>query len=301
MIYLMAGLFGFLTVASIVGALLKIKIKSEGQKSVIENLNARIKAWWIMCIIFIVALLSGGTVSFILFGILSFLALREYITLTPTKPSDHMTLFWSFFLILPIQYYFLAIHWEAMFNIFIPVYAFIFLPVRNVIAGDTDRFLERTAKIQWGLMVCVYCVSHAPALLTLKIPGFEGQDGKLLFFLVVVAQMSDVLQYIFGKSFGKKMISPNISPNKTVEGFVYGVMSATILGSLLWWITPFTIFQAAIFSLVITLAGFFGGLTMSARVWKRPSMKPSGMPTAAAMPKPMATRFKDDRMFQPMP
>lgn len=263
-IYLMTGLFGFLFLASVFGQILKRRSQSEKNSAVITNLNARIKAWWMMCFVFLVAMLSGGVGSFILFGILSFLALREYITLTPTKNSDHRTLFWAFFIILPFQYFYLGIKWYGMFSIFIPVYVFIFLPIRNVLSGDIDRFLERTAKIQWGLMICVYCVSHAPALLILDIPGFEGENAKLLFFLVCVAQMSDVLQYIFGKLFGKRPIAPNVSPNKTVEGLAYGMSGATILGALLWWITPFTFLQAAGFSLVITAAGFFGGLTMSA-------------------------------------
>ncbi len=262
--FLLAGLFGFLTIASIIGAILKKSVKEEKKRGVIENLNARIKAWWVMCVVFVFALMTGGIGSVVLFSLVSFIAFREYITLTPTKQSDHRTLFWAFFIILPLHYYYLGIQWYGMFSIFIPVYAFILLPIRNVIAGDCERFLERTAKIQWGLMICVYCISHAPALLTLKIPGYEGQSGKLLFFLVCVAQMSDVFQYMLGKLMGKKSISPHVSPNKTVEGFVGGVLSATLLGALLWRITPFSIWQAAVFAFLITTFGFFGDLTMSA-------------------------------------
>lgn len=113
-------------------------------------------------------------------------------------------------------------------------------------------------------MICVYCVSHAPALLTLEIPGFEGQNGKLLFYFVLVVQASDVLQYIWGKLFGKHKIAPTVSPNKTWEGFLGGVTTATLLGTALWWATAFTPWQAAGMSLAITLMGFVGGLVMSA-------------------------------------
>lgn len=133
-----------------------------------------------------------------------------------------------------------------------------------MIAGELQRFLERTALIQWALMICVYCVSHAPALLTLEIPGYEGQNAKLLFFFVLVVQMSDVLQYIWGKLCGRHKIAPVISPNKTWEGFLGGVVSSTLLGTTLWWVTPFTPLQAALIVLVTTLMGFAGGLTMSA-------------------------------------
>jgi phosphatidate cytidylyltransferase len=113
-------------------------------------------------------------------------------------------------------------------------------------------------------MICVYCVSHAPALLMLRIPGYEGQNGKLLFFFILVVQMSDVLQYVWGKSLGKHKIAPQVSPNKTWAGFLGGISSATLVGTLLWWATPFSPWQAAGMSLVICLMGFAGGLTMSA-------------------------------------
>jgi len=199
-----------------------------------------------------------------LFGLTSFLALREFITLTPTHRGDHRALFWAFFVVLPLQYYLIAIRWYGLFSILIPVYAFLILPFRSAAAGDCDKFLERTAKIQWGLMVCVYCVSYTPALLTLDIPGYQGQDGKLMFYVVLVAEISDVLQYVWGKTLGRHKIAPTVSPNKTVEGFLGGVICATLIGAGLWWATPFTPWQSAGMSLAITFMGFGGGLVMSA-------------------------------------
>jgi phosphatidate cytidylyltransferase len=145
----------------------------------------------------------------------------------------------------------------------IPVYAFLFIPLRSALAGDTDSFLERTAKIQWGLMVCVYCVSHAPALLMLQIPGYQG-NFKLLFFLVLTAQFSDVMQYVFGKTLGRRKIAPLVSPNKTWEGFIGGITVSSLAGAALWWATPFTPLQAGLMALTINLMGFSGGLCMSA-------------------------------------
>jgi phosphatidate cytidylyltransferase len=133
-----------------------------------------------------------------------------------------------------------------------------------VLAGEYEDFLARNSKIQWGLMICVYFVSYAPALLLLDVPGREGQNGKLLYFLVCVTQLSDVLQYVFGKCLGRHKIAPKISPNKTIEGFIGGVLGAVLIGTGLWWITPFTWWQASLMALVIALMGFFGGLVMSA-------------------------------------
>ncbi len=144
------------------------------------------------------------------------------------------------------------------------MYVSIFLAVRIVLAGDTERFLERVATMQWGLLVCVYFVSYVPALLTLQIPSFEHQDARLVFFLVAVVQLSDVLQYVWGKSLGRHHIAPAISPNKTWEGFVGGVLSATAIGTAISWATPFSPLQAALMAFVITLMGFSGGLIMSA-------------------------------------
>ncbi|RYG67903.1 phosphatidate cytidylyltransferase, partial [bacterium] len=113
-------------------------------------------------------------------------------------------------------------------------------------------------------MVCVYCVSHAPAILTLNIPGYEGKNSALLLFFMIVTQLNDVLQYVWGKLMGKRPIAPKISPNKTWEGFIGGTVCASLIGAALWWATPFRPWQAGAFSLLITLMGFLGGLTMSA-------------------------------------
>lgn len=264
LIWLAGGVAGVLVLASIIGAVLAMRVTSDSGRATVANLNARTRAWWIMAVIFGLALALGRTGVGVLFGLMSFLALREFITLTPTKRGDHRALFWAFFVITPVQYYFVLTGWYGMFSIFIPVYAFLFLPVRSALAGDCTGFLERAAKVQWGLMACVYCLSYAPALTGLPITGYEGQNIKLIIYLVAVVQMSDVLQYVWGKTMGRHKIAPLVSPSKTWEGFVGGVLSASALGAGLWWATPFTPWQSAGISLAITLAGFAGGLVMSA-------------------------------------
>ncbi|HBI10510.1 MAG TPA: phosphatidate cytidylyltransferase [Franconibacter pulveris] len=257
---LLSGLFGLLVVASVIGFLLSLRHQNE----TIANLNARIRAWWLMCTVSVIAMLIGPVGSVVLFALMSFFALRECITLMPTRRGDHEALFWCFFIIFPLHYPLVGIQWYAVFVIFIPVYAFLFIPARIAAAGDTRHFLERSAKIQWSLMMAVYCVSHAPALLMLDIPGYAGENIKLVLFMMIVVQISDVLQYVFGKLWGKRPIVPKLSPNKTVEGFVGGILSASLVGAGLWWITPFNPLQAFVISLLITLLGFTGGLCMSA-------------------------------------
>lgn len=263
-LWLGGGVFTLLLVATVIGQWLRYRVKSDSGQKTIQNLNARTKAWWFMVAVFALAMVAGRGGTVILFGLISFLALREFITLTPTRLGDHRTLFWVFFVITPLQYVLLWYDWYELFIILIPVYAFLFVPLRSAVAGDCEKFLERTAKIQWGLMVCVYCVSHAPALLFLNIPGYEGENGKLLFYFVCIAQISDVLQYVWGKTLGRHKIAPTVSPNKTWEGFIGGIATAVAIGAGLWWATPFTPLQSAGMSLAITLMGFAGGLVMSA-------------------------------------
>ena len=263
LVWAFAGVLGLLALSSLIGLALKAVAKKPEAQDTISNLNARIGAWWIMSAIFALTLVIGPIGSLVLFGLMSFLALREYVTLLPTRRADHRTLFWAFFIFTPLQYFLIGIQWYGMFAILIPVFAFLFVPARLAITGDTEAFLERASTIQWGLMICVYCLSYTPALLMLQIPGY-GRPAKLMLYLVLVDQLSDVMQYVWGKMLGRHKIAPVVSPNKTWEGFVGGVLSATAIGTALWWMTPFTPAVAAAVSLAITLMGFAGGLTMSA-------------------------------------
>jgi len=203
-------------------------------------------------------------VTLVLFGLASFFALREFVTLTPSSPGDRLPLSLSFFLVLPLQYLLIGMGRYGLFVVFMPVYAFLLLPSIAAMRSDVDDFLSRSAKQQWGLMVTVYSLSHAPALLMLDLRGAPGRDALLLFYLLLVVQMSDVMQYVFGKLFGKTKIAPLVSPSKTVEGFIGGGIAATAIGAAMWWITPFTPWVSAIMAAVIVVMGFLGGLTLSA-------------------------------------
>lgn len=261
LLYLIGGILVLLLTATVATAVLE---KKRGASPTIENLRNRVKAWWWMVAIFCTSLALGRTGVFGFYMIMSFLALREFVTLSPTPAGDHRTLTWIFFLILPVHYLFAWAPWYGMFLIWIPVYSFVFIPIRSALAGDTDHFLERSARLQWGVLTCVYFLSYLPMILYLPIKGYEGQNAKLLFFVVLVTQLSDVLQYVFGKTFGRRPVAPKVSPGKTVEGLVYGGGATIAVGASLWWATPFGPIAAAVMSAVLVLAGFCGGLVMSA-------------------------------------
>ena len=264
LIQLLGGIVGLLVVASIVGGLMRWRIRSGPNREMVDNINARIRAWWIMALVFATSVAIGAVGSIVLFTVISFLALREFVTIAPTRPADHRALFWCFFIVTPLEYLLIWFGWYGLFAILIPVYVSMLVAIRIAVAGDTEQFLQRTATTQWGLLICVYFVSYAPALLMLRIPSYEQQNAKLMVFLVVVVQLSDVLQYIWGKSVGKRRIAPSLSPNKTWAGCIGGTLSATAIGAAIWWATPFGPVAAGLMAFVVTVMGFVGGLIMSA-------------------------------------
>jgi phosphatidate cytidylyltransferase len=264
LLLLLEVLVGVLVLATGIGWVLGRRASTESGIATVANLNSRIRAWWVMWAMFGFAVIVGRIGSVIFFGLASVLALREFLTIVPTRPGDHRALWWTFFVITPLQYVLVATSSYGLFSVLIPVFAFLFIPVRIAIAGDVTEFLQRAAETQWALMACVYCISYVPALLMLNIPGYSEQNAKLLFFFVLVVQSSDILQYIWGKTVGGPRIAPRVSPNKTLGGFAGGIASAALLGAALWWVTPFSPWQAGLISLLIALVGFTGDLTMSA-------------------------------------
>lgn len=260
---LLFGIFTTLLVASAVGW--KLKQRTQGQpNAVVDNLNQRIQAWWVMAGVLGIAFGLGHTATLLIFALMSFFALREFITLVPTRSGDYPALLAAFYVVLPLQYGLIALDWYGLFSIFIPVYVFLLLPILASLEGDTQHFLERTAKVQWGLMIAVFCISHVPALLTLKIPGYSDNPVLLILWLVLVVQLSDVLQYVCGKLWGKRKVAPLLSPSKTLEGLVGGVALATLIGAALYWVTPFSPIQALGMAFLVNVLGFLGGLVMSA-------------------------------------
>ncbi len=262
--WLMGGIAVLLVVASAVGGVLHLRATRRGGSATIDNLNARIRAWWVMVGILAACFLLGTTATVLLFALASVFALREFVTLTPTRPADHMPLVACFYLMLPIQYWLIFDGWYGLFAIFLPVYGLLSLPVLMALSGDTEGFLERVTKLQWGVLITVYCISYVPAVLLLKVPGGVQANLLLMIWLLIVVQISDVLQYVFGKLFGRHPIAPRVSPSKTVEGLLGGGLSAVAIGVGLHGITPFAPWQAAVLAGLIVLAGFLGGLSLSA-------------------------------------
>ena len=261
---LLGGLMAVLVAASLVGYVLQRRLSPDGSSAVVENLNDRIRAWWAMVVLMGLALIGGRTGVALLFGFCSFAALREFVTLTNTRRADHWALAAAFFIVLPFQYYLIWIAWYGLYSIFIPVYAFLLMPIVAVLRGDTDHFLVRIAEVQWALMICVFCVSHVPALLSLEIPGYEGRNVLLIAFLVLVVQTSMVVQHLVGRRWPRAPLAPNISSSFHLRSWLIGIVSGGIVGGLISGITPFKPGQALGMALIACIAGSLGHLVMKA-------------------------------------
>ncbi len=261
---ILAVIGSVLTLASLAGFFLRISFREAAASGVVENLNTRIKAWWWIVLILGGAVLAGRAALILLFAVISFVALREFLTLTAIQAVDRPAVIASFLILLPIQYALVGLSRYDWFVGLLPLFGVLAVPILIALTGGARNYLARTAELLLGLMICVYGISHVPALLMLHITGYQDRQILLMVFLILVAQVSDVMQYVWGKLAGRHKIAPEISPSKTVEGLIGGVASATALGAGLWWMTPFTVVQAGVMAFLIALAGFLGGLVMSA-------------------------------------
>lgn len=296
-IWLMAAVLGLVAIAYVVGWVLKRQPEGTINPAILRTFNHRVRAWWMIFAILALGIVLGRIATVVLFGMVSFWALREFVTMTPTRRGDHRALFWTFFLFTPLQYLLVGIgrtyadtkgawfglsglDFFGLYSVMIPVYASLVIPARIALSGDHKRFLERSAKIQLGLLLCVYALSHAPALLDLQLYSWRKLDGGeygwvlwsvspernagLLFYFILIVQLNDGLQFLWGKLLGRHVIAPKINASKTWEGYIGGILSTALIGMLLWKVTPFTIWGAACMSLVIAVMGFAGSMTMSA-------------------------------------
>ncbi len=257
------GGMGILLALTLLGEFLQMRRGPADPSPVLETYMTRVKSWWGMTILIALALLSGRLGVVILFLFASFAALREFLTLTAKARADHYSLALAFFAVLPLQYFFIWCGWDGLYTVFIPVYAFLLLPIVSALRGNANRYLIRVAETQWGLMITVFCISHVPALLNIEIAGYDDRAVLLIAFLVIVVQLGDLLEYFFGRRIGKTQIAPGLSP-KTWEGMACGVVCAMGIGGLLAWITPFGLVGAMAMAAVASVVGMLGTLVFAA-------------------------------------
>ncbi|MEI8610064.1 phosphatidate cytidylyltransferase [Enterovibrio sp. Hal110] len=227
------------------------------------ELKLRIRSWWWMVGIIFVALFLPLQYTIVFFGFLSFMALKEFLSIVPIRLADRRVIFWAY-LSIPLHYYWLSIEWYGMFIIFIPVYMFLYLPMVAVLIGDTNGFIRSAEVIHWSMMLTVFCLSHMAYLLVLPSKNPDAGSLGMLLFLLIFTQLNDVSQYVCGKSFGKRKIIPKVSPNKTWGGFIGGGITIVVLSYFAApYLTPLTPVEGMVAGLIISLSGFIGDLVIS--------------------------------------
>ncbi len=262
-IMLSLGGFAILLALTLFGEVLRHRQPKDAPNPVLETYMTRVESWWGMVALIALALLTGRFGVSLLFLFASFAAMREFLTLTAKNRADHISLALAFFVVLPLQYLFVWLGLHGIFTVFIPVYAFLLLPIVSALRGNATRFMTRVAETQWGLMITVFCVSHVPALMSLDLPGYGDRTVLLIAYLVIVVQLGDLLDFFFGRRIGRTRIAHSLSP-KTWEGMACGVVSAAIIGGLLSGITPFGVPGAMLMAATASLVGMFGNLVFAA-------------------------------------
>jgi phosphatidate cytidylyltransferase len=261
-------LFGFLLLASGVTVLYSLRERQHGPDSPamterLHEVRLSLRDAWVTAVVFWVAWALGNGGAIALFGLVSFFILREFISLSPTRRGDHRSLLLAFFVVLPLQYTLVGTQQFNLFTVFIPVYVFLAIPVVSALGNDPQRFLERNAKLQWGIMVCVYGLSHVPALLLLNFPRFAGREAFLVFFLVLVVQVCMLVQHLSGRHL-RQPAAPAISASFHWRSWGYGLLAGGLTGTLLSGFTPFKPLQGLAMALVACAAGSLGHLVMKA-------------------------------------
>ena len=257
-------LFGLLLLVTVVAFALSLRRDDNDSSARHQQLKRDLRAVWIGTLVFWLAWMSGPVGATLVFGVFSFLALREFITLAHTRRSDHRSLIVAFFIVLPLQYFFVGTRHFDIFSVFIPVYVFLAIPVLSALAGDPERFLERNAKIQWGIMVCIFGLSHAPALLLLEFPRYAGRGAFLLFFLVMVTACAQIVQEMMSRWFRRRPVARHIDRSFSFRAWWVGALVAAFVGAALYWITPFKAGQALVMAFIAAGCGTLGEFVMKA-------------------------------------
>lgn len=259
--WMIALLFVLLVIATVAVFVLKRKHPEKD----FGELVLRIRTWWMMVVVFSLAMVLSRNISLMFFAFVSFLGLKEYFTMIPTRRADRRVLLWVY-LAIPLQYLWVGMEWYGMFIIFIPVYLFLFLPLRMITIGEVHGFIHAVGTLHWGAMTMIFSLSHVANLLVLpaEVNPHAGGAG-LVLYLVTLTQLNDISQYIWGKSLGQRKIVPTVSPNKTWEGFLGGLGTTVVISMILApFLTPLSFLWSMVAGILIATSGFIGDVSISA-------------------------------------
>ena len=256
-----AGVLAALAAGSLTGALLP-RLKPGRDPA---EFRRRVRSWWVMAGLVAGALVLGWPAVCLLFALVSFLALREFLSLAPARREDRLVIALSY-LTIPASYLFICLHIYMFYLVFVPVWVFLATPFLMAMIGQTRGFLGSTAVFHWASVTCVYNLGFIPLLM--RVPRWDApQAGAagLVFFLLLAVESNDVFQYLVGKLVGRHRIAPRVSPNKTWGGFLGGwLLSALLILALGPVFTPLRGLGLWVVALSLPVGGFAGDLTFSA-------------------------------------
>ena len=121
-----------------------------------------------------------------------------------------------------------------------------------------------------GTLIALVYVAYMPVHYILlrqldagNLPWYEQPGAGYLFLVIFVVGLSDVGAYYVGKAFGKHLLSPEISPKKTTEGAIGGLVIALLGALAVSWVIHFPLHHGLILGLILTVVGQLGDLTES--------------------------------------
>ncbi|MGV6860778.1 MAG: phosphatidate cytidylyltransferase [Putridiphycobacter sp.] len=257
-IWVLIGVFGVLFISTISFKIISIKKKNK----LINEIILRINSWWKIAFGVAVIVVFPPIFGTILLAFVSFVSLREMFSIGRVREADRGALLIAYFAI-PVQYFLAYNFWYEQFLYFIPLVMFMVLAIVLVLKGNTERVGRSMSTIPTMLMLTVYMLSHVALLYNSNFNNESGYGG-LLIFLIMLTAFNDVFQFVWGKIIGRNKILPKVSPNKTWEGFIGGVLTTSFLAFALKFLTPFNYYEAIITGFVLGVFGFFGDTLISA-------------------------------------
>lgn len=257
--------FGIAVLGGVLAILLAVfyVLKNKRASPLHTELFVRTRSWAYIALGLSVVIFAPTGISTVLIAYLSFLALREMVSIANFRAADRAALLTAYVTI-PVQYYLAYSQQLELFYTFIPIGMFVLTPFLLIGSGKTEKIGRSMALIPALLMLTVFMLSHIALLFNVDFQDFNLSNRALILYLVVITAFNDVFQFAWGKWLGKRKIVPSISPNKTWAGFIGGVLTTGVLSYFLHFLTPFSGIEAFFAGLILGGAGFAGDILISA-------------------------------------
>lgn len=230
----------------------------------LKEMLDRTHSWWVIFFLYILFFCIEKNLGYVGLALLSASALYEFLGKLDDSQVPR-SLRWLCFIMVPVQF---VLCWRSEFLpavVLIPVVFFVLGTVIVLLFEKTKVIITAPATALWAMLINVYGFAHLALLLSFPaLPGSPTGAQGLFLFYIFLTQFNDVLQFLWGTILGRHKIHTEISPKKTWEGLIGGVVTTAVLAVLLHDLTPFDVTQSVIVGLLLATTGFLGDLTVSA-------------------------------------